>query len=47
MPEDSRLALLHAKKVPGDSPSGEEVDSLVGELVFHKLHSSAKKKKIM
>ena len=37
MPEDSRLALLHAKKVPGDSPSGEEVDSLVGFLWLDSL----------
>lgn len=39
MPEDSRLALLHAKKVPGDSPSREEVDSLVGFLRLDSLEA--------
>ena len=28
MPEDSRLVLLRAKKVAGDSPSTEEVECL-------------------
>lgn len=28
MPEDSRLVLLHDKKVAGDSPSREEVGCL-------------------